>query len=28
MEKIKMTTPIVVLDGAEMTRHIWQGIKD
>jgi isocitrate dehydrogenase len=28
MEKIKMTTPIVELDGDEMTRHIWQWIKD
>ncbi|MDE6471457.1 MAG: NADP-dependent isocitrate dehydrogenase [Clostridia bacterium] len=28
MEKIKMTTPIVELDGDEMTRHIWAWIKD
>ena len=28
MEKIKMTTPIVELDGDEMTRMIWQWIKD
>ena len=28
MEKIKMTTPIVELDGDEITRHIWQWIKD
>ncbi len=28
MEKIKMTAPIVELDGDEMTRHIWAWIKD
>ena len=28
MEKIKMTTPIVELDGDEMTRLIWAWIKD
>lgn len=28
MEKIKMTTPIVELDGDEMTRLIWSWIKD
>ncbi|MFW5779978.1 MAG: NADP-dependent isocitrate dehydrogenase [Bacillota bacterium] len=28
MEKIKMTTPLVELDGDEMTRIIWQKIKD
>lgn len=28
MEKIKMTTPIVEMDGDEMTRVIWQWIKD
>ncbi|MDE6189129.1 MAG: NADP-dependent isocitrate dehydrogenase [Clostridia bacterium] len=28
MKKIKMTTPIVELDGDEMTRMIWQWIKD
>ena len=28
MLKIKMTTPIVEMDGDEMTRIIWQGIKD
>ena len=28
MEKIKMTTPIVEMDGDEMTRIIWQLIKD
>ncbi len=28
MEKIKMTTPIVELDGDEMTRHIWAWIKE
>lgn len=28
MQKIKMTTPIVEMDGDEMTRIIWQGIKD
>ena len=28
MEKIKMTTPIVEMDGDEMTRVIWQIIKD
>ncbi len=28
MDKIKMTTPIVEMDGDEMTRIIWQMIKD
>ncbi|MEE0946138.1 MAG: NADP-dependent isocitrate dehydrogenase [Acutalibacteraceae bacterium] len=28
MDKIKMTTPIVELDGDEMTRVLWQWIKD
>ncbi|MBQ3235083.1 MAG: NADP-dependent isocitrate dehydrogenase [Clostridia bacterium] len=28
MEKIKMTTPLVEMDGDEMTRIIWQEIKD
>lgn len=28
MEKIKMTTPLVEIDGDEMTRIIWQLIKD
>ena len=28
MEKIKMTTPIVEMDGDEMTRILWQMIKD
>jgi isocitrate dehydrogenase len=28
MAKIKVANPVVVLDGAEMTRHIWQFIKD
>ena len=28
MEKIKMTTPLVELDGDEMTRILWQEIKD
>ena len=28
MEKIKMTTPIVEMDGDEMTRILWQIIKD
>lgn len=28
MEKIKMKTPIVELDGDEMTRHIWAWIKE
>ena len=28
MDKIKMTTPIVEMDGAEMTRIIWKMIKD
>ena len=28
MEKIKMTTPLVEMDGDEMTRIIWQAIKD
>ena len=28
MEKIKMTTPLVEMDGDEMTRIIWQSIKD
>ena len=28
MNKIKMTTPLVEMDGDEMTRIIWQMIKD
>ena len=28
MEKIKMTTPIVEMDGDEMTRILWKLIKD
>ena len=28
INKIKMTTPIVEMDGDEMTRIIWQMIKD
>lgn len=28
MEKIKMTTPLVEMDGDEMTRIIWKIIKD
>lgn len=28
MEKIKMTTPLVEIDGDEMTRILWKGIKD
>ena len=28
MEKIKMTTPLVEMDGDEMTRIPWQYIKD
>ena len=28
MEKIKMTTPLVEMDGDEMTRILWQKIKD
>ena len=28
MDKIKMTTPIVEMDGDEMTRILWQMIKD
>ena len=28
MEKIKMLTPIVEMDGDEMTRILWQDIKD
>lgn len=28
MEKIKMTTPLVEMDGDEMTRILWQIIKD
>ena len=28
MEKIKMTTPFVEMDGDEMTRIIWKRIKD
>lgn len=27
MDKIKMTTPIVEMDGDEMTRILWQMIK-
>ena len=28
MEKIKMTTPLVEMDGDEMTRVLWKWIKD
>ena len=28
MDKIKMTTPLVEMDGDEMTRILWQYIKD
>ena len=28
MQKIQMTTPIVEMDGDEMTRILWQMIKD
>ena len=28
MEKIKMTTPLVEMDGDEMTRILWKYIKD
>ena len=28
MEKIKMTTPIVEMDGDEMTRVLWKWIKE
>lgn len=28
MEKIQMTTPLVEMDGDEMTRILWQYIKD
>ena len=28
MEKIKMITPLVEMDGDEMTRILWQAIKD
>ena len=28
MEKIQMTTPLVEMDGDEMTRILWQIIKD
>lgn len=28
MAKIKMTTPIVEMDGDEMTRILWKMIKD
>ena len=28
MEKIKMPTPLVEMDGDEMTRIIWEMIKD
>ena len=28
MEKIKMTTPLVEMDGDEMTRVLWKLIKD
>ncbi len=28
MQKIKMTTPLVEMDGDEMTRILWQMIKD
>ena len=28
MAQIKMTTPLVEMDGDEMTRKLWQQIKD
>ena len=28
MEKIQMTTPLVEMDGDEMTRVLWKQIKD
>ena len=28
MEKIKMTTPLVEMDGDEMTRILWKMIKE
>ena len=28
MEKIRMTTPLVEMDGDEMTRILWQMIKE
>ena len=28
MEKIKMTTPLVEMDGDEMTRILWADIKE
>ena len=28
MDKIKMTTPLVEMDGDEMTRVLWKDIKD
>jgi len=28
MEKIQMTTPLVEMDGDEMTRVLWRQIKD
>ena len=28
MDKIKMTTPLVEMDGDEMTRILWKMIKD
>lgn len=28
MDRIKMTTPLVEMDGDEMTRILWQMIKD
>ena len=28
MDKIKMTTPLVEIDGDEMTRVLWQWVKD
>ena len=28
MDKIRMTTPLVEMDGDEMTRIMWQEIKD
>ena len=28
MDKIKMTTPLVEMDGDEMTRILWQMIKE
>ena len=28
MEKIRMTTPLVEMDGDEMTRILWEAIKE